>query len=79
MNRPTAKIIHNEFAKKYPNIAAWVEDGTIEIGRAEWGHACIRVYDEGGTIWEGKRKYATLDEALQDAEQAIREWLKENS
>lgn len=58
------EIIPNDFAKKYPNIADWVADGTIEIGRAEWGHALIRVYDEGGTIWEGKRTYAIIDEAL---------------
>ena len=38
----------------------------------------ISVYDEGGTLWEGKRTYATIDEALQEAEQAIAAWLKEN-
>ena len=71
-------IIPNEFVKKYPNITDWVADGVIEIGRAEWGHSFISVYDEGGTIWEGKRKYATIDEALQDAEVAIGKWLKED-
>ena len=35
--------------------------------------------DEGGMVWEGKEKYATLDEALQDAEGAIAEWLEENT
>ncbi len=68
----------NEFARKYSNIASWVDGGTIEIGRAEWGHAFIRVYDEGGTVWEGKRSYGTIDEALQDAERAIGEWMKKN-
>ena len=72
------EIITNEFSKKYPNIAVWVEDGTIEIGRKDWGGSFIGVYDEGGTVWEGKRKYASLDEALQDAEQAVAEWLEEN-
>ena len=73
------EIIPNEFAQKYPNIADWVADGVIEIGRAEWGHSFINVYDEGGTIWEGKRKYATIDEALQEAETAIAAWLAENT
>lgn len=73
------EIIPNEFSHKYPNIAEWVDGGTIEIGRAEWGHAFIRVYDEGGTVWEGKRSYGTIDEALQAVEQAIGEWMKENT
>lgn len=77
----TAKIIPNDLAKKYPNIVAWVEDGTIEIGRRGWGgpDAFIMVHDEGGTVWEGKRTYATIDEALQEAERAIGEWIKKNS
>lgn len=73
------EIITDEFGKRYPNIAGWVEDGTIEIGRMDWGESFIRVHDEGGTVWEGKYKYASLDEALQDAEQAIDKWLKENT
>lgn len=31
------EIISNDFAQKYPNITDWVADGTIEIGKAEWG------------------------------------------
>ena len=50
----------------------------IEIGRAEWGHSFIKVFDEGGMIWEGKRTYATIDEALRDAEEVIVAWIKEN-
>ena len=53
-------------------------DGTLEIGRAEWGRSFIKVLDEGGTVWEGKRSYATIDEALQEAETAIAAWLAEN-
>lgn len=73
------EVIPNEFSKKYPNIADWTADGIIEIGRPEWGDSFIRVIDEGGVVWEGKRKYATIDEALQEAEQAIMAWLKENT
>ena len=72
------EVLTNEFAKKYPNIAGWVEDGILEIGRAEWGNSFIRVIDEGGMVWEGKRRYATLDEALDEAEKAIAKWCDDN-
>lgn len=72
------EILSNEFASTYPHIADWVEDGILEIGRGDWSNSFIRVMDEGGIIWEGKRKYATLNEALQEAENAIAEWFEEN-
>ncbi|MEK7622069.1 MAG: hypothetical protein AAB415_02725 [Patescibacteria group bacterium] len=75
----TQEIITNEFARKYPNIAGWVTDGTIEIGYTEWGSSFIKVIDEGGVVWEGKQKYVTLDDALNDAEKAIAKWLDENA
>lgn len=31
------EIIPNEFGRKYPSLASWVEDGTLEIGNAPWG------------------------------------------
>lgn len=73
------EVFHNEFGKKYPHIADWVEDGSIEIGRAHWSESFVKIFDEGGTVWEGKERYATLDEALQDAERAIAEWIKDNA
>ena len=78
MTKMEPTVILNEFAQKYPNIANWVDGGMIEIGRAESGRSFIAVYDEGDTIWEGKRNYTTIDEALQDAEQAIAAWIKKN-
>jgi hypothetical protein len=72
------EILTNKFANAYPHIADWVEDGILEIGRGERGDSFIRVMDEGGIVWEGKRKYATLDEALQEAENVITEWREEN-
>jgi predicted RNase H-like HicB family nuclease len=77
MYKMEGSTLKNEFGSKYPNIAEWVEDGTIEIGQNHSG-AFVSVYDEGGTIWEGKHKYMTMDEALQEAEEAIGKWLKEN-
>lgn len=73
------EILFNEFARKYPNIAGWVADGVLELGHARWGDSFIKVIDEGGIVWEGKRKYATLDKALLDAEKAITKWLDKNA
>jgi hypothetical protein len=73
------EIFHNEFARKYPNIAEWAEDGSVEIGHAHYGESFVKIFfDEGGAVWEGKEKYPTLDEAFQDAEKAIIEWLGED-
>lgn len=58
----------------YPNIAAWVQDGWIEIGYTDDVDSFIRVLDEGGTVWEGDDPYETLDQALAAAEAAIIEW-----
>lgn len=61
------EITPNDFARNYPNLAGWAEDGMIEIG-CGYTDSFIKVMDEGGVVWEGKEKYATIDEALQDAE-----------
>ena len=63
------------FEEKYPGIAAWVKSGWIEIGYADGSTSFIRVLDEGGMVWEGKRKYPTMDAALEDAEKGINAWL----
>ena len=62
------------FKERYPNIAAWVQDGWIEIGHDSSG-SFIRVLDEGGLVWESDKPYTSIDQALADAEQAIAEWL----
>jgi hypothetical protein len=36
------------FEERYPNIAAWVQDGWIEIGHDSNSGSFIRVLDEGG-------------------------------
>jgi len=72
------EIISNEFERKYPSIASWTEDGIIEIGHARWGDSFVKVIDEGGLVWEGKRKYASMDDALNETEKAITKWMDEN-
>jgi SWIM zinc finger len=54
---PTAKktvkargAVRDTFAEKYPNIASWIKDGWIEIGRDGHSTSMIRVLDEGGLV-----------------------------
>lgn len=62
------------FDEQYPNIAWWVQEGQLEIGRDEYGDSFIRVIDRGGVIWEGNEIYETVAQALADAEAAIKSW-----
>jgi hypothetical protein len=64
----------DSFSKKYPNIADWVQDGWIEIGRGEYTTSKIRIFDEGGLIWEGGTRTRSVDVMLEDAEQALIKW-----
>src|SRR3954451_10204809 len=82
---PTAKktakaqsATRDNFAEKYPNIAGWIKDGQIEIGRNGYSTSLIRVLDEGGLVWEGGTRYRSMDKILQEAEDAIANWTKEN-
>jgi hypothetical protein len=69
------------FEKSYPNIARWINEheGLIEIGYDVNSplNSFIRIFDEGGMYWEGKNEYESLDEAWQEADQAILEVLKD--
>ena len=64
--------------QQYPSIAAWIKDGTIEIGRCDYTKSFIRASDDGGIIWEGAEKYNSLGDALTDLDQGIAKWLEEN-
>lgn len=66
------------FEERYPNIAAWVRDGWIEIGRDGHSRSFVQVLDIGGMVWEGEVEYESVDEALAAAEAGIAAWLKEN-
>jgi len=68
----------DHFSEKYPNIAGWVKDGWIEIGRDGNSTSLIRVLDEGGLVWEGGTRHRSMDKILQEAEQAIAKWFEEN-
>ncbi|WP_432810963.1 hypothetical protein [Pantanalinema sp. GBBB05] len=60
------------FEKQYPIIHRFVEEiGWIEIGQHEMIPAFVRAYDFGGTVYEGKDSYPSLETALQDLEAGI--------
>ena len=66
--------LDDPFAILYPNVARWVKDGWVEIGRDDVSKSFVRVLDIGGLVWEGKSKYPSLHAALQALDQAIDEW-----
>lgn len=41
----------DSFEDLYPNIAAWVMDGWVEIGRDDFSRSQVRALDIGGLIW----------------------------
>lgn len=61
------------FEARYPQIAAWVMDGWVEIGPTDYSSSFVRALDEEGLVWEGESRYATLDEALRALEAGIAE------
>ncbi len=63
------------FAALYPNLATWVQEGYIELGRDDSSQSFIRVLDIGGLIWEGKKSYPTVHAGLRAADAAVAEWL----
>jgi hypothetical protein len=61
-----------------PHLWRWVREfGTVEIGYCHQTRSFIRVLDEGGLIWKGRRSYRSLDAALADAEAGVARWMKQ--
>ena len=72
------KPMINPFEKAYPNITRWVKTyGWVEIGQDDYNNSFVRALDEGGMVWEGSKKYKTLDEAMQDLEIGLSEWMEQ--
>lgn len=67
----------DSFEARYPNIAAWVQDGWVEIGRDDYSHSFVRALDIGGMVWEGAEEYDSLEEALRMLDTGIAAWRKE--
>ncbi|MGL5034105.1 MAG: hypothetical protein ACRC6M_09930 [Microcystaceae cyanobacterium] len=69
------------FEETYPNLARFIDGGSggcIELGDSEQVDSFARAYDMGGTIYEGKSSYKTIDAALQDLEKHVAEYMEEN-
>ena len=66
------------FTQAYPHLSRWVQGyGWIEVGRDVYRSSLIRVLDEGGMIWESAAQYPSVDAALQAAEAAVAQWMRE--
>ena len=59
---------------QYPTLAAWILSGAgwIELGQDEYSRSLVRILDIGGLLWESAQDYATLAQALADAEEALK-------
>jgi hypothetical protein len=66
------------FDEKYPYIAAWVQDGTVEIGYNDYDDVFLRVTDAGGVVWESNKTYSNLDDAFSEMDAGIEAWCTEN-
>ncbi|MBH8574958.1 hypothetical protein I8752_18440 [Nostocaceae cyanobacterium CENA369] len=67
------------FAENYPHLTRFVNEiGWIEIGDSEYVNSFARAYDLGGTVYEGKPNYSSLEAAFQDLEAAIKKYLEDN-
>lgn len=67
------------FEATYPHLAQWIMDGGwVELGSTDYTRSMARVLDEGGMVWEGKERYASLDELLRDLDEGIARWREEN-
>ena len=65
-------------AETYPCMARWLEAyGRIEFGLCSQTRSFVRVFDEGGLVWKGRRNYKSLDAALNDCEAGVGRWLRE--
>ncbi|MEZ0484567.1 hypothetical protein [Fibrella aquatica] len=69
------------FADLFPNLHRWVElGGRVEIGYDVMGYSAslVMCHDEGGTIYMSPPDIRDVQKALELAEAAIGECLKEN-
>lgn len=63
----------------HPGIARWLEAfGTVEFGYCPHTRSAIRVIDEGGMVWSGRRSYKSFDAALADCEANITRMLRDD-
>lgn len=59
----------------FPNVAAWLDHGWIEVGHIDWrpGFRAM-AYDEGGLVWEGE-VYDSWDQAMTALDKGVKLWI----
>lgn len=64
---------------KYPYITNLINnDGGLRMEYVrEMGITAV-AFDEGGTIWKGKKHYDSIEALLDDAESGIKRWVDQN-
>ena len=68
---------NKSFEEKYPYITSFVyEQGKIEIGYDYNTDCFVLAYDEGGTVFQGKDEYDTMEDAFADLEAGIKEFME---
>lgn len=73
-----SKNIKSMVSPGHRHLWRWVNEfGTVEIGLCRQTGSFIRVLDEGGIVWKGRRSYPTLAAALQDADAGVARWMKD--
>ena len=73
-----SKSTKSSGSASYPHLWRWTaEFGTVEIGHCGPTGSFIRVLDEGGIIWKGRRSYRSLEDALADAEAGVAKWMRD--
>ena len=74
----SGKITKSIEPVSHPHLWRWVREcGTVEIGHCGQTRSFVRLLDEGGVVWKGRRSYATLDAALADADAGLSRWMKD--
>jgi hypothetical protein len=72
------KNIKSTRSAPHPHLWRWVtQPGRVEIGYCHQTRSFIRLMDEGGMVWHGRRSYRSLDAALADADAGAARWMKE--
>ena len=61
-------------SNQYPTLTEWFLSGAgwIELGQNEYSDSLVRIFDIGGLRWESEKDYATLADALVDAEEVLK-------
>ena len=60
------------FEGTFPTVANWIKHyGWIEFGQTYCTRSMVRVFDEGGLIWESTKLYKSVDGLLCDLEKRL--------